>query len=419
MSKPIEMSLLLPGPRGWELWKKTPEGGYARLSADDGPMLAGEMSGLPAGNVAMLFPVRALQALPFRAASADDALFDDLAVMHAERLGIRPDPMAGQLSDTFVIERQAEDAILLHVVLQNPGPGDMPLRTPQEFDISPRAYPVAGDEVCLWKELGRWVFAIHHQGRLVYCQATLADDEEPGRDVLREIQLAVSQLMMQGLPVRPRKARVWSPAGELGGAGALEGMFADGLVVESRPDPVMPEPHSRLLPADVRAARRQKRKRQQILAGVAAVVLLLLGVVGYLLLGLFQDVRERNALAKEAAEVSGVSTGFQLHQAKWTELAPVVEANRSPMEIMRQIQTCIPPNSGLRLKTADINLPESSIKLIGVAQTSAPVNAFSLALKRNPGLADWLRWDNTAPNKTKDGWEFVFSATPVVEAPVE
>jgi Tfp pilus assembly protein PilN len=382
-------------------------------------MLAGEMPGLPAGNVAMLFPVRALQALPFRAASTDDALFDDMAVMHAERLGIRPDPMAGQLSDTFVVDRQAEDSVLLHVVLQNPGPSEMPPRTPQEFDISPRAYPVSGNEVCLWKELGRWVFAVHQGGKLIYCQATHSDDEEPGKDVLREIQLAVSQLMLQGLPVKPAKARVWSPAAELGGAGALEGMFAEGVVVEARPDPTLPSPPSRLLPADVRAARREKRKRQQILAAVAVVILLVLALVGTMLFGIIQDVRERNALAKKAAAVAGISEGFSDHQSRWLELGPVVEANRSPMEIMRLIQTCIPPNSGLRLKTADINLAEEMIRLDGIAQTSAPVNAFSLALKRNPALADWLQWDNTAPTKTKDGWEFKFSASPIEEEPTE
>lgn len=419
MSKPTEMSLLLPGPRGWELWKRTPEGGCERASSDDGPVQAGEMPGLPAGNLGMLFPVRALQALPFRAASTDDAIFEDLAVMHAERLGIRPDPMAGQLSDTFVVQRLAEETVLLHVVLQNPGPGDMPPRTPQEFDISPRAYPCQDNEVCLWKELGRWVFAVHQGGQLVYCQATHSDDEEPGKDVLREIQLAVTQLMMQGLPVSPKKARVWSPAGELGGAGALTGMFADGVIVESRPDPRIPAPPSRLLPADVRAARREKRKRQQILAGAAALALVLLGFVGYMLVGVIKDVRTRNDLAKQASAVSGISDAFQLHQGRWIELSPVVDSHRSPMEIMRLVQTCIPPNSGLRLKTADINLAEGAIRLNGVAQTSAPVTAFSLALKRNPVLAEWLQWEASAPNKTKDGWEFQFNASLIGDEVIE
>ncbi len=397
---------------GWEIWKKNAEGRYERASDDDGPRHAAELSGLPAGHLAMLFPVRTLQALPFRAASTEDELFEDLAVMHAERLGIRPDPMSGQLSDTFVVEKQADSTILLHVVLQNPGEGEVPARTPKEFDLSPRAYHVRGDEVCLWKELGRWVFAIYKGGKLLYCQATSASGDEPGDDVLREVRLAVSQLNLQALRVQPTTCRVWPPAAELGSAGAMDRVFGE-TIVERRPDPVFPEPPSRLLPADVRAARRDRQKRQQMLALVGLVALAYLGFVGWQAFGLWQGFRERNELARQAEQVSGVSAEFQEHQAKWTELGVLVNDHQSLLEVMREIQESIPRGSGLRLKTADLNLAEESFRLNGSSPQSAPVNAFSLALKRNPNLRSWLDW-NTEPPVNKSGtWEFNFGAVPI------
>ena len=88
MSKQQETSLLVPGPRGWEIWKQASTGGFVLHSAD-GPARASDLTGLPGGNLAMLFPVRGMHALPFKASSADESLFEDLAAMHAERLGVR------------------------------------------------------------------------------------------------------------------------------------------------------------------------------------------------------------------------------------------------------------------------------------------------------------------------------------------
>ncbi len=160
MSKQADWSLLLPGPLGWEVWKRQADGTFERREDDSEAAKASEITGLPGGDLALLFPVRGFHALPFRAESKDDALFDDLATMHAERLGIRPDPMAGQLSDHFVVSADDQSTVLLHAVLKKPGEGELPLRTPKEFDLSPRAYRVEGDTLCVWKELGRWVFAL-------------------------------------------------------------------------------------------------------------------------------------------------------------------------------------------------------------------------------------------------------------------
>ena len=406
------MSLLLPGAIGWEIWKRTADGRYERTSADDGPVAASELSGLPAGDLAMLFPVRSLHALPLRAASTEDELFEDLAVMHAERLGIRPDPMSGQLSDTFVVEKGEESTVLLHVALENPREGELPARTPKEFDVSPRAYAVSGDEVCLWKELGRWVFAIYLGGKWIYSQATSSTDPEPGPDVLREVKLAVSQLSIQGLKVKPAVCRVWPPAAELGGAGAMDGVLGE-TVVERRPDPVFPNPPSKLLPADVRSARRERQKRNQILAGVGVLALVYLGLIAWQAFGMWKNISERNKLAAAAANVSGVSEEFQLHQAKWTELGPLVENDKSLLEVMLNIKNAIPRNSGLRLSTADLNLAEDTFRVIGTAPQSAPINAFSLALKRNPNLRTWLDWSTEPPSSKKGTWEFNFNAVPI------
>ena len=127
MSQKGDIVILMPGESAWEVWSGPPSGPFAPQETTE-TSHAGEIGKLPHGDVVMLFPVRMVTSLPFRAATSDDDLFDDLATMHIERVGLRPDQNAGQLTDTFVIDRADEDARLLTVVLRAPAEGDLPPR---------------------------------------------------------------------------------------------------------------------------------------------------------------------------------------------------------------------------------------------------------------------------------------------------
>jgi hypothetical protein len=406
MSKPKDGSLLLPGPLGWEVWRYLPDGSLARREEVEEAASLHELAQLPGGDLILLFPVRGFHALPFRAESCDESLFEDLAVMHAERLGVRPDPMAGQLSDHFQVLQDEQSTVLLHAVLKRPGEGDLPLRTPQDFDLSARAYPVEGDTLCVWKELGRWVFGFYVGGKLLYAQATSSTSAVPDRLVLQEIQLALSQLALQGLPCRPAVVRLWPPEGELGEAGALAEGLGTRPLIEARPDPVMPDPFSRLLPEDVRAARLARKQRNRRVAMVALLVLLYLGGIAWFGAQVWQKSQEKAALEAELQELSGdTAEALARHNARWAELGPVVDTKQSPLEIMLAVQKAIPNNSSLRLETADLSLDEGELQLIGTAPQSAPATQFYSRLRGTPDLR-WLEWTAEPPTKTPKGWSF-------------
>ncbi len=407
MSKQQEMTLLVPGARGWEIWKQSGAGGYT-LQTADGPARASDLAGLPGGRLTMLFPVRGMHALPFKASSADESLFEDLAAMHAERLGVRVDPMAGQLTDTFVVSKEGESATLLCVVLKSPGEGDLPPRSPQEFDVSARCYPVHGEAIAVWKEFDRWVFAFYRNGRLLYSQATSSSSAEPDGACLREIQLALGQMAIQGLALRPEALHVWSAEG---GAGSLATGLGVPVKVSPRPEPALAEPRSKLLPADVRAARRLQKARQQKFAAIAAVVLAYLGLAGWLGFGLWRDHQKAQKLLAEAEAIAPAAeiAAFEEHQLLWRELELVVEEERSPVEIMYRIAKAIPPNSGLRLKTAEI-VP-GQIRLDGEAQQQPPVITFGINLgKSSYGLSEY-QWETPPPQNSNKGWEFKYNGT--------
>lgn len=406
MSKTTDNVLLVPGESGWEIWTARNEEGFV-LHRATGVARAGDLTGIPAGDLTLLFAVKSLTAVPMRVTSEDDALFADLAALHAERLGLRPDPLAGQLTDVFVIAREAENTALLAVFLRSPGDGDLPPRGPKGFDISARAFPATGDILALWKEFGRWVFAVFYQGKLVYCQATAVDANRPDEALCREIRLSLMQLGMQGLEVEPSRAVVWT-SDEATDPLALANAFKVPVEILPRPAPVIPGPLSKLLPADVRAARRAALRRRNITLGAAALALIYVGLIGWLSYGLWQGTAQANKLLKQAHAANPDAEAFTVHKAKWEELSQVIDLNNSPVDILFRVASCIPPNSGLRLQIAEVSAAE--IKLKGEAPQLQAVNTFSLKLQKNPDLTSFT-WKTPEPTQSTRGWEFIYDAT--------
>ena len=412
MSKSTDTVLLAPGASGWEIWTGQSATGFT-LHAATTLDRASDITDIPGGDILLLFPVKAVTAVPMRVTSEDDALFPDLAALHAERLGLRPDPMAGQLTDVFIVAREAENTALLSILLRAPSEGDMPSRGPKSFDVSARAYHAIGDSLAVWKEFGRWVFSLSHQGNLVYCQATSVTATHPDAGVAREIRLALMQLSMQGLEIEPAHIHLWTSE-ENPDSSALKSAFAAQVEVSPRPAPTLPQPLSKLLPADVRAARRTARRRQNIFLAAGAVAAIYLGIIGWFAYGLWKDSSETARLIALAEAAAPEGESYALHIAKWDELAPAIELSNSAVDILSRIASCIPPNSGLRLRSAEISANE--IKLVGEAQQLQAVNSFSLNLDRNNDLARF-EWETPEPNQSTRGWEFVFvGAIPVAEA---
>ena len=406
MSKSIEQSLIIPGERGWEIWHRQGTEPFA-LRETTQVAHAADIPGIPGGDLLMCFPVKAITALPMKVASDDDSLFDDLATLHAERLGLRPDPMAGQLTDLFVIERREESATLLEILLRAPREGDMPPRGPKEFDISPRALNAGNHALAIWKEFGRWVFAMRHDGKLIYCQATTNDSDSPDEALAREIRLSLIQLEIQGMATTIPSTVVWSETPDLD-TRAFAATLRSEVSQADRPAPVWPHPSSRLLPADVRAARREAAKRRSIIAAGAAAAAVYLGAIGWFAFQVWSDSSEANRLNAIAASFGPAGEAVAVHNDKWDELSLALDLNHDPIDILSRVHRSIPQNSGLRMRTAEISAAQ--ITLRGEAPQAPPVQQFSLALNRNNELASFS-WHNPEPSQSARGWEFVFTGT--------
>jgi hypothetical protein len=397
------MVMVLPGASGWEIWAGMPGMPLERreLAA---VMVAGEIIDLPAGDVMHIFSVRDATVMPFKTNTADESLWEDLTQMHCERMGVKADPAAGQLLDFFVTEKNEDSAAITAVVLRAPEEGQLPPRSPQFFDYSPRVYPFSGNGIAVWKELGHWVFAFYRAGQMLYAQSTANDEAVPDANLARDIWLALTQLGFQGISVVIDEVVVWHPDGELGEAAALVKIFEVPVQVIARPHPVVPTTECRLLPADVFAERRVAQKRKQIttaLTAVAAVLVMLLLWGGW---GVFTEVRETRALREQANAMKPQRDEYNLHKSKWLELAPLVEEDQWPVEILYRITKCMPmPKGVIRLREANISNDE--IRIRGEANQSPPIGQFSYAINKSSELTRF-KFTAPPPSNTAKGWTF-------------
>ena len=140
-------------------------------------------------------------------------------------------------------------------------------------------------KVVVWRELGRWVFAIGRPTGVLYFQCFSGDrlDERGGSDV----RLALTQLQLQGvLDPFPDEVIVWSHGSATDARPEELESFSRGLGLSAssapKPAPSWPTPPSRLLPADVRAERMEKKNQRNRNLMVAAAVIAYVGLIGFL-----------------------------------------------------------------------------------------------------------------------------------------
>ncbi len=339
-----DLNLLLPGADGWEIWTGSQAAGLSLHAASEHQRPL-NVTGYPSGSLQMAIPVRQVSALPFRAQTDDLALLGDLAAMQLEKNGIRPALDGGQLTDHFVFGSTAEETHLTAIVMNPPSEGQLPRKSPQAFDISPRCLPLPSGKVVIWRELGRWAFGIGKPGQALYFQILSGErlDDRAGN----EIFLALTQLQMQGLlPDLPEEAVIWTHGSPSDARPEEQEALSRGLGLPvhplAKPSPTWPSPPSRLLPADVRAERLAKKGKRNRNLIITALLLAYLGLAAYLYLNLEKAKDAARQAQRNAEGISEESDLLLAHQSKWAELGPVVEDEFHPFEVYLAAYKALP-----------------------------------------------------------------------------
>ena len=388
MSNKKNSHLLIPGPEGWEIWTGTAESLFQKSLAN-GPLLVSEIEDIPSANLVMGFPVREALAAPFKVQTNDEAIFDDLASMHLEKSGIRPDENAGRLTDCFSVSHEDGQSTLLAVVLSAPEPRHLPSPLPSAFDISARFFPMADNAITLWRELGRWVFAVSSHGKLTYFQAL--SGERLSGETIRDVYLALTQLGLQGVNLELSKAVVWTSGSPADPSDEEVKAFGSQLgaqvVVEPKPDPVMPEPRCKIIPADARSEKRSLEKRQRRNVLIAAILVLYIGLAAYY--G-YQYVELDTDLNKQDDRIRVVRvkhSEIALFNADWQQLAPVVDSQRWPIQLLYRTATIIPSSQDLRFKVFEAS--RERIVIRGEASDLKVTSSYAEKIRRALKDYEW------------------------------
>lgn len=411
MSSKTDNKILLPGASGWDIWAGSNEKGFTRTLQSEFTK-ASELDKASSSRVVMGFPIREVLAVPFHVQTDDEAMFTDLAEMHLEKSNIRPEEGAGVLTDVFVASKEDGDSQLLNVVLSAPASDTMPVTSPTGFDVSARFFNFEPNTVTLWRELGRWGFAITgaSKGQLAYFQAL--SSKGLSSEAVRDVKLALMQLSMQGVNLNLNKAVVWLEGDDLDPSQDEIQTFGMGLGIavsgEPKPAPTMPAELSKLVPADVRAEQRKKADKMKNNCFICLIALLYLAAVGYFAYNYFTLDSDLADQEKEIRDLKTQHAGIGLFNSDWEQLAPVVDREHWPLVLLEKSAKLIATGEDLRFKVFEAT--SSQITIRGEAAELKVANGFKEKLKKNLPKYRWSAPSATSNAKTKR-WEFIYEGT--------
>ena len=180
--KSTEDSICFPGENTWELWtSKEDQFGSSNFELTDVKALDESGSSEPfkvASHYA--FPMNSVFAVPLWVGTDNEDDIEDLVGLHLERSGLKPIEGDGQLLDYNIVsviesdsvndneEESSKKSLVLATVLNSEYRHPLPKSGSKEFDISARFLNLPKDHIVVWRELGRLVMAVTHEGKIEY-----------------------------------------------------------------------------------------------------------------------------------------------------------------------------------------------------------------------------------------------------------
>ncbi len=412
-----DQTLLIPGRSGWDLW--TLQGKQLKLLKNTSEELALEIGKVPGGKeLNMAFPVRELTALTLWAPKTDSETVQGLIELQIEKTGLAQTHDLGTLTQHSQITNFNEDKDLYLIdTLRAPAEGMLPATSPTHFNTSPSCFSFAPNTVTLWQEFNRWVMAISNpEGEVVYYQGLTTSVLEP--QTIQEIRFICTQLQLQKvISESPQSYICWTeePSIKPEGFDQIAQELGESLSLVNKPAPHFTKGGT-LLPADTRANRLSAKKKQQQSLFTTIAAVLLIGLIGYAIYNLLEIENEAKTAQIKADRLTEENQVLLDHNAKWAELAVLVETETTPINLLKGSHSVI-PNKELRFlraefihqATPDGFGTEVSVTITGEAPSSGIALDFDERLQKH-ALFDTLTWNNPAPSKSDTGWKFIYQA---------
>lgn len=401
-----EVSVVFPGPEGWENWSGPPGHPVCR-----GPVeKPGQLQ--PAAGCVLSLPARSFFSLPVWVPVVTDSPAREQTQIKLEMkgmLGANPDAAVWNFEairkeetpagdEQEPVTRQLEAAAVLAVPFQE----DWLVEEAARYEPAGRLLPApgAGSVGVLRRELGRWVADFYLEGKWLHTQALLAPTL--GIPAAVELIATLAQLEGEGILARFDSWFLRDPA-------EAPEDFRQALSAPlRREDRCPPRPVGEIwnLPPPVLTERRANRARTLQRRQWIRTALLAYLAVGFALVAFFAWPLLRLKLAQaELAKIGPESESIRSAAVLWREAGAWLDPRRNALELLWQvsrplIETDPPKIDGVRLTVFDLN--PRRLLLQGEGKDLELVEKYLQWLKNEPALAGFT-WKNPQPRLLPNG----------------
>ena len=388
--KKTEATICLPGESGWEHWKPSASGGYEladQVSLEEG--------GSPASFKEIRvygFPITAAFSIPIWALTDDEELLDSVVDMQLEKVGMKPEAIAGKLVDYNVVDREENQTLTLATVLDPSFEHELPKGGATYFEASPALFYMPESQIVIWKELGKLVVAVTRRDNLVYFQGLTGSHVDA--TVVHELNCLMMQLGMQNVVEEINGITLWTDDVEDGADGLLEEAFECRVHRAEKPVPVLPLEYSTLLPTEVALDRIEAKKRQKIKNGLMIVGLIYCAIAAFFVVRYLIDWKKTDGLRQEAASKQKYFDLVPKVQEMWGVSALTMDVEMYPIETFKNTVEPLLRMDQVQLET--FNITTDKVMITGRAKDAAMAISYQQKVKDHE-LLQHFEWKMPSP----------------------
>jgi len=379
--------LVRPMGAGWEVWNLPDQ-------SESLPENASTHPGTPAAqdeSDLLAIPARSVVSAALWVPTVEASELDEAVRLELELSGLpAPKAVSSSISLRTITEEDGRTLVACSLF-----PTEMPDTLGglgfRHFEASPHLVKLPENAATIWREGDDLVLCLTRGKSVVVWETLHADASD--QEVCLWLRLATTQL--QAERVIPRWLEWHDPAEVL--AGRDIPIAQGGKWSTARGEfltPKLPEQRSAWQPPStlqvIDQSQKKRKFRQLAFASLAAYLLLIFVAIGYIGFMKVQAAlleSERDALAAEVETFAPVSRAWQL-------VAPTVEAEQFPLEILLQLVTNM-PDSGIRLTTLTMN--DNEVLVEGEAASVTLASNFFDSIENDEDF-QYVTWEMPPPS---------------------
>ena len=370
-----QRALLLPGSTGAEPWELWILGG--KTSAEMVQVCATPLENRLQKSSTLALPVAQVFCLPLWLNETDAKQFAGMIPLQLELRGLQPRGTEPVFDWTVVTQEEARTLVMVGVLPANLPP-EIHAEAYESFDLGARYRPFPPDTLTIWREQDRLAVAITRGASLVYYQV-LAEGQITQR-VAQDLSCVQVTLAMQDIITPLQRVMLWTEVSDEE-LTQLKGTLSLHVDQAECPSPVAPAQTWKLTPAIVGEARRTRANRRWQMRALVAFFALYLIAAAWLITHLVMTSMKVTELRKWQADHAQALALVHEGRAAWKDLAPVVDTQNYPLELLLHASQSIPADQ-LHLTLFKSGMGHLLIK--GEAKNVAGAFQFLQKLKGDP-----------------------------------